>query len=278
MSSEDRYLEAFKAYYALKQDYENRLRKAKRKILNDPTMSDREKRSEMAKLQPKCINCKKTGGTTFTQDGRNLRATCGHTAAPCKLNIDITRGGRYNALDLFNEVRAADNEGKTDIILAKLDLLFGYTNEETTAEQFEELLARHKDMADLLRRTQSAIDAVADNPDKTESLERKNLELYDLVRDVKSSIRAFEADGSRARLRQAVQTTVDEIMPLAGSIRSLEYQVNSVSYDSDDDTYHLDQLPYAASTVTVDMDEPPIVSSFAVGVKRRAPKLAVKEA
>lgn len=272
MASEERYLEAFKAYYMLKHDYENKLHRQKRKIFNSDNLSDREKRKEIAKLQPKCINCKRPGGTIFTQDGKNLKATCGNTS-PCQLNIDITRGTYYNAFYLLQGAQYGSNERKTDIILSKLNLLFNYTNEEETAEQFEELLNEYKDAESTLQFIQSSINETVDNPEKKEKLDEKKLELFDFVTDVKTNIQTYKNEQSTYMLADAVKTTVENIMPLAGNIRQLTYSVNSVSYDSDDETYHLNQLPYVANDIKIDMDDPPIVSSFVVGTKKRAPKL-----
>ncbi len=45
-----------------------------------------------------------------------------------------------------------------------------------------------------------------------------------------------------------------------------------MTYDSDDDTYHLNQIPYRSSDVELDLAEQPIVTSFVVGVKKRPRK------
>ena len=41
MSERERYLEAFRTYYTLKSDYEKKNIKMRRKIYNDPSLSDR---------------------------------------------------------------------------------------------------------------------------------------------------------------------------------------------------------------------------------------------
>jgi len=272
MSEQERYLEAFKAYYTLKQEYEHKLHRMKRKIYNDPTLTDREKRAEIAKLEPKCVNCKKPGGTIFTQEGKNLKATCGNTSSPCQLNIDITRGSYIDAFNLLKGAKDNSDEKKTEIILAKLNLLFNYTNEDETAEEFEELLNDYKDSEDVVNLVQTSIDSVINNPEKLEKLDESKISIYNFITDVKSKIKAYEQNGERVLLTQAVDTTVESIMPTAENIRKLTYSINSVSYDSDDETYHLNQIPYRANDIEVDMDDPPIVSSFVVGVKKRVQK------
>ena len=272
MSEQERYLEAFKAYYTLKQEYEHKLHRMKRKIYNNTGLTDREKRAEIAKLDPKCVNCKKPGGTIFTQEGKNLKATCGNTSSPCQLNIDITRGSYVDAFNLLTGAKENSDEKKTEIILSKLNLLFNYTNEEETAEEFEELLNNYKDSEAIVNLVQESIDNVISNPEKLEKLDESKISIFNFITEVKDKIKTYEKDGERTSLVQAVDTTVDNITPLAENIRQLTYNVNSVSYDSDDETYHLNQIPYRASEIEVDMDDPPIVSSFVVGVKKRAPK------
>jgi len=272
MSDQERYLEAFKTYYTLKSDYEKKLIKMKRRIYNDPSLSDREKREELAKLEPKCINCKNVGGTIFTQEGKNLKATCGNTRSPCQLNIDITRGESIDAFTIQTTVEETVNENKSEIIRSKLNLLFGYTTEDETAEQFEELLNDYKDNEQLLQTINASIDEVIDNPEKKENLNESKIELFNLVANIQQKIKQYKKDGDNTLMKQVVEDTTNEIIPIASKIRQLTYNINSVTYDSDDDTYHLNQIPYRSSDVELDLAEQPIVTSFVVGVKKRPRK------
>ena len=272
MSEQERYLEAFKTYYSLKHDYEKKLIKMKRKIYNDQSLSDREKREELAKLEPKCINCKNVGGTIFTQEGKNLKATCGNTKSPCQLNIDITRGEYMNVFETRSLVEETVNEKKAEIILAKLNLLFSYESEEETAEKFEELLNDYKDNDQLLQTINAAIDDVTDNPDKQETLSESKVTLYDLVLNVQDRIKQYKKNGDSTLVKQVVEDTTNEIIPMASKIRQLTYNVNSVTYDSDDDTYHLNQIPYRSSDIELDLADQPVVTSFVVGVGKRPRK------
>ncbi len=272
MSEQERYLEAFKTYYSLKHDYEKKLIKMKRKIYNDPSLSDREKREELAKLEPKCINCKNVGGTIFTQEGKSLKATCGNTKSPCQLNIDITRGDYIDAFEIRSTVESTVDEKKAEIILTKLNLLFSYESEEETAEKFEELLNDYKDSDQLLQSVNSAIDDVTDNPDKQQALSESKVALYDLISNVQERIKQYKKSQENSLIKQVVEDTTNEIIPMASKIRKLTYNVNSVTYDSDDDTYHLNQIPYRSSDIELDLADQPVVTSFVVGVKKRPRK------
>lgn len=272
MSSNERYLEAFKTYYTLKYDYERKLQKMKRRIFNDTDTTKKDKRAQLAKLQIKCINCKRTGGTIFAQDGKNLRATCGIISDPCQLNIDITRGGYQNAFKLLQVSQSNTEEKKTDIIKSKLDLLFNYSTETETAEHFEEILNDYNDNEESVKIIQSAIDDIAYNPEQKQRLDDKKLELFNLTAEIKKKTQHYKKKKDPTIIAQITETTINEITPIANEIRTLSYSNNRVSYDSDDDTYHLIQLPFRDTEIDIDFNEPPIVSSFVVGIKKKAPK------
>lgn len=57
--------EALNEFFKLKSKYETQISANKKKIINDASLSKREKRSEFLKLKPKCINCQRPGGTKF---------------------------------------------------------------------------------------------------------------------------------------------------------------------------------------------------------------------
>ena len=94
--------EALNEYFKLKRKYETKINENKKKIINNLTVSNREKRSEYLKLKPKCINCQRPGGSKFNityfeetdleNSYRQHSATCGIIADPCNLDIKIKIG------------------------------------------------------------------------------------------------------------------------------------------------------------------------------------------
>ena len=97
--------EALNEYFKLKRTYENKIMANKKKIINNSTLSNREKRSEYLKLKPKCINCQRPGGTIFKnisfketdneESYRQYNAQCGIIADPCNLDIKIQHAPSY---------------------------------------------------------------------------------------------------------------------------------------------------------------------------------------
>ena len=112
--------DALNEYFKLKFKYENQIIINKKKIINNPTLSNREKRSEYLKLKPKCINCKRPGGsifkTTFIKETDNVdshrqyTAICGIIADPCNLNIKIEVGNVELLSNLLNQIQKEKKE------------------------------------------------------------------------------------------------------------------------------------------------------------------------
>ena len=65
MSEPELVFDNINEFYKLKNKYENVNHKNKTKIINNPTLSWKERQTEFKKLKPKCINCKRPGGTAF---------------------------------------------------------------------------------------------------------------------------------------------------------------------------------------------------------------------
>jgi len=66
--------DALHEYYKLKDQYDGKFDVKKSSILSDETLTMMQKRSQIAKLKRgrKCVVCKQTGGTIFTNTGRTL--------------------------------------------------------------------------------------------------------------------------------------------------------------------------------------------------------------
>ena len=87
-------------YYKLKQKYENKIAIEKKKILENDSLTSKEKHKKFLQIKKTCINCKKSGGTIFSNNNNNISAVCG-AINPCKLNIQINRGYFFNIRLIF---------------------------------------------------------------------------------------------------------------------------------------------------------------------------------
>ena len=112
-------------YFKLKEKFENDMNINKRKIINNPTLSNREKRSEYMKLMPKCVNCKRPSrrGSIFSityhpaddkiDEHRVFKAVCGDLADPCNLHIEVNVGIKNPLDEELNKMRDEIIEAKS---------------------------------------------------------------------------------------------------------------------------------------------------------------------
>lgn len=143
---QDKIDEAVYTYYKLKNSYEIENDIIKKEIIKSDK-SWKEKRKEYKKYKPKCINCKKTGGTIFLEeyekkdgiDSRVLMAHCGNKENPCPLDIKIYLGRISSYKDVIIENKEVIKECKNNIIKHKNDTIFGYIEKEKAIEEFTSL-------------------------------------------------------------------------------------------------------------------------------------------
>ena len=142
--------EAVSEFFKLKSKYESQINANKKKIMNNPTLSKREKRSEFLKLKPKCINCKRPGGTKFQvvyfdekssddfDSYREYRAECGIVVDPCPLEVKIKIGKVDLLPDILSSMEKEIKTYKDKIINDKNKLLFGYLTTEDALKNFDD--------------------------------------------------------------------------------------------------------------------------------------------
>ena len=59
------YIDGLNTYYNLKLQYEDSINKMKKTIANNENLSWKEKRRAYKKMQPKCVQCHRSGGSIF---------------------------------------------------------------------------------------------------------------------------------------------------------------------------------------------------------------------
>jgi hypothetical protein len=141
MTSEplDSYYKDLQDYYKLKNNYDAIKQKKINELAGTYGKDYDQKKQNFAKLKLKCINCKQDGGTIFTETPELLRATCGNTFSPCKLDLSIERKKFAQISEKLLTTHKNLEKYKKNIITTKLDFLFNYIEEEKAVELFETL-------------------------------------------------------------------------------------------------------------------------------------------
>ena len=235
--------EAISNYYKLKFQYESKIQDFKRKILGNTSLTKKEKRSRFSKFVFKCINCKRNGGSIFSNKNRTLKAVCG-ASPPCKLNIEIEHGeytSRENAVKILSE---NFEKLKTSIIRTKLDLLFNYIDESSAVKNFEEKKKELNEAGEMYRFFLTDTLLITDNPSKFNNIETATSRFYLYIQELQILMKDFNTEQNEELINDAVELYKSKILPTADRIRNLKYAYNAVEYDEKNNTYHLIQNPY----------------------------------
>uniref|UniRef100_A0A6C0LJY3 Uncharacterized protein n=1 Tax=viral metagenome TaxID=1070528 RepID=A0A6C0LJY3_9ZZZZ len=251
-------------YYKLKSKYEADFNKTKKKIINNPDLSKKEKQREFQRLKRSCVNCKKIGGTLFTnslnEDGsRHLKARCGNTK-PCDLNISLEISQYYLFGDVLAENEADIKQYKNEIIQYKNDILFGYASKERTLTLFDNLAKKISDSMELYSSYLEEYKSITDNEDKKRILSEKKSESYLYLQNIKNAVDEFNKTGNNQFVTDAVSIYVNSLKPLADEIVHLKYKQNVVRYNEETMQYHLIQTNYVIDDLEFNIVENKVIA------------------
>ncbi len=215
--------DAITKYYKLKALYEDNINKQKQTILKSKTLSKSGKRNRFLLLKYSCINCKKEGGTVFENKNGTLKAVCGHTEKPCKLNIEINKGKYANILDLETYYLNLIETVKTEIIQTKLNYLFQFTSEEESVKQFEKLRDTLKKISliqiDILKKYNS----IFNNKEKKSELIKYNRDLILQIEENKELEKMYKSEQRDQLMTDLINNYLTVINPIEKKINELKY-------------------------------------------------------
>jgi hypothetical protein len=269
-------------YYKLKSKYENANLKNKKKILNNNDLSLKDKKAEYKKLVNKCINCKRPGGTIFTTKyndelrTRELNAVCGVVADPCYLDIKIHAGYFENISDVLKEMENNIKEAKNKVIDDKNKLLFGFITTEQALSRFSEIKTEISDYASLLEFYINKYANITDNKSTKQKINDESQRSYELITQIKESIRNFNESGNEQFISDAVDVYVNSLKPILNNLMQLKYKSSFVFYNDDDNTHNLVQKKYDHFDLLDDLT-PPKVVNFDYGIETKKKEMRLSE-
>lgn len=247
--------ETLDEYFKLKLQYETQITANKKKIINNTSLSNREKRSEFLKLKPKCINCKRPGGTVFLttffketdkdESYRQFKATCGIVADPCNLNITVHIGKVDLLPNLLNNIQEEIEGLKNAMIADKNKLLFGCTTTEEALAKFDELKEEISIYTSFYEQYLTKYHTIIDNDEKKTELTNSLAEYYLQIGKIKDCIRKMNETDNVQFARDAVVIYSTILTPLMDKLRSLKYNESSVLRNEDTNACELIQKIYS---------------------------------
>lgn len=252
--------EAINEYFKLKNKYETLIMTNKKKIMNNPHLSNREKRSEYNKLKPKCIHCKRPGGTIFSiinsveseneESYRELRAFCGIVSDPCNLNIVVRLAKIEWMPELLKTMEKDIKEYKNEIIDHKNKLLFGYLNTEEALEKFENIKEYISNYTSLYEQYLESYHKIVDNNEKKQELNEAITNSYIEIQKIKDCILQMNETKNVQYARDAVNIYKTTLMPLLNSMRDLKYNEIFVWHNDYTNTCNLIQNKYSIESLS----------------------------
>jgi len=268
------YMDALNTYFKLKSAYEEGYSKDKRKIIKKSDSSWKERRIEYSKLIPKCINCKRPVGSLFStvsKDGdRTLIAKCGDKKDPCPLNIIINLGYIINLGNELSNDEKGINKIKTNIIIDKNDLLFGYITSEEAVDKFDNIQESFTTVSSNYEYLLESYNNIVNNKEKKEELAKKEIELQLNIDNVKKLMANFSKTQEVQFVDDVVETYLNEITPLADYIMKNKYAYSIVDYNERNHTHELVQTPLSIDVLEWDLstDNTRGIVSLKVGMNK----------
>lgn len=254
MSESESILNNINEFYKLKFKYETYNQKNKNKILNNPTLSLKERRTEFKKIKPKCINCKRPGGTAFlikiNKDSgfRELRSFCMATER-CNLNIVIQLGIIESITDALVEIKDKIQKKKETIIDTKNLLLFNYIFSNQAVDIFDKEKAEIYEWTSLLEMYLQDYILLTDNDETKTKLNISIEKSYEYIQQLRDAIKQFKITDDTQFVRDAVNIYITNLKPLLDNIQNLKYRENIVWFNEDNNTYNLIQKKLTISSL-----------------------------
>lgn len=253
------FLEALDTYYKLKEKYEDKYNSKKLKIINNPSLSGKEKKQKFQQLTHKCIRCSKDGGTLFTNNNNILKAVCGHLENPCKLNIQLDKGLYQRCDYLADLLNDTINEKKSEIVKIKLDFLFGYISEDKALAYFKKLKADLAKSNEYYRLVETKYLDIISNTEKNLQTEKINIDLHKNILDLKELYKNYRATQNIAFIKTLVELYISEVLTNAKTIRDLKYTYSTV--ETDDINNYLIQKQYTIEQMQMQIRDNKIISN-----------------
>ena len=260
-------------YYKLKSTYENNNFKNRRKIINTQSLSKKEKQLEFQILKPKCINCKRAGGTLFTNtipdkssSIRRLSAVCGVRENPCNLKIIIELSPYY----LFNNILTEQEEDikrlKNIIISYKNSILFGYETAEKIMPTFDTYKKQISDSMEIYSSYLDEYYSIIDNKETNEKITRNKIEIQLFISAIKTDVLEFNKTNDSQFILDAMNVYINKLIPLTKSVMTLKNKELLVQYDDTEKVHRLIQSKYRIQDIEFNTDKDKVVSND-TGVK-----------
>ena len=216
----EEYLIAFHNFLKEKQKQDKKILNYKRKL--DPGLSKEEKREKIRKFRPSCCKCKKKVGNIFINKGGKLEIKCGSSDDPCTIKFKVDKPQIINLKQEIETLSNLIDKIKENIIKSKLDFLFKLKTEEVVTEEFNSLKEEYNNLNAKLISYQIQLEDQTNIEERDEQLEIENIKLQEMIKLYSDNIKEYKSSESKDSLTSAIETYINEIIPIQQKKRILQ--------------------------------------------------------
>jgi hypothetical protein len=244
----DTYYKDMQDYYKLKNSYETVKQKKINELAGTYGKDYDQKKQTFAKLKLKCINCKQDGGTLFTENSDILRATCGNSVKPCKLDLAIKRKKFAHISEKLSTAKQDLENYKKNIITTKLDFLFNYIEEDRAIETFELLKQQLNNSQETYINLLTLYNSITHNEELENLIQEKILVFENSKKQYAEALDLYKSSGQITYLKNAMEIYNTKMAPLGSEIMNLKYKSSYVEKNEQDqyiffqNAYNLEDL------------------------------------
>jgi len=239
-------IEEINKYYALKKKYEESVTQEKKKLLKNDSLSSADKTARFKEMVFKCVNCKKKGGTIFTNNNNVLKAVCG-SSTPCELNIEINKGKIVQLREILDIDANHIDFLKEDIISIKLKYLFKIIDQAEALSAFDslsgDLSSRAVDQQQFIKKYNDIVDNKNKEFQLKAYIDKLNLE----IDNIKKLNKLYQTDKKDSILKTIIENYTGIIQPLVNDIRELKYNYFTIEVDEKQNMDYFITEPYTIS-------------------------------
>jgi hypothetical protein len=264
------YLEALNIYFKLKKNYEEAVLSAKKSAFTSAKTKSAGKR-QVALIKPKCINCKKPGGTIFEFKDDKYTAVCGvqELHNKCNLNIQLYRGHFSDEESILYNFKNGVDEIKEKIVRQKLDTLFDYIPDKVAAERFKKEIDNYNFESSIYGEILQSFNEKYYSKTKQDAINEKTKTINQLIDQYNSIVEDYKLNMENTELlKDAVRLQIRSITPEMENLRRLKNELNEVVVDVNivGNTYDIKstlvQRKVTLAGIDVTLEEPPRVVKF----------------
>jgi len=236
MTSEpqENYYKNLQDYYKLKNSYGAIKKKKINELAGTYGKDYDQKKQSFAKLKIKCINCKQDGGTLFTETSDLLRATCGNTVKPCKLDLAIKRKKFAHITEKLGLAKQDLEKYKKNIITTKLDFLFNYIEEEKAIETFELLKQQLNNSQENYINLLTLYNSITHNEELLNLIQEKILDFENNKKLYTEALELYKSSGQVMYLKNAMEIYKTKLSLLGNELMNLKYKSSYVEKNEEE--------------------------------------------